>query len=65
MNMFDSLPAFSGVTSFTDCDELSQYLSEDVVSMKPQDTLVWWASKKTIYPRLSRMAFDYLSIPGM
>jgi len=51
--MFNSLPAFSGVTSFTDCDELSRYLSEDVVSMKPQDMLVWWASKKTVYPCLS------------
>ena len=53
MNMFDSLPAFSGVMSFTDHDELSRYLSEDVISMKPQDTLAWWASKKTIYPHLS------------
>ena len=63
--MFNSLPAFLGVLSFTDHDKLTQYLSEDVVSMKPQDTLAWWASKKTVYPHLSRMALDYLSIPGM
>jgi len=63
--MFDSLPAFSAAPSFTDSDELSRYLAEDVISIKPQNTLAWWASKKTVYPRLSRMALDYLSIPGM
>jgi hypothetical protein len=62
--MFNSLPAFSGAPSFTDRDELSRYLAEDIISMKPQDTLAWWASKKAVYPRLSRMALDYLSIPG-
>lgn len=26
---------------------------------------MWWAKNRGIYPRLSRMALDYLSIPGM
>jgi hypothetical protein len=51
--MFDSLPAFSGAPSFTDHDELSRYLAEDIISIKPQDTLAWWASKKAVYPCLS------------
>ena len=63
--MFDALPAFSAGPFFTNQDELSRYLAEDVVPMKPSDTLSWWASKKNVYPRLSRMALDYLSIPGM
>ena len=63
--MFDALPAFSAGPSFSNQDELSRYLTEDVVPMKPSDTLSWWASKKNVYPRLSQMALDYLSIPGM
>jgi hypothetical protein len=54
-----------GVKSFTDHDEIFRYLAEDVISIKPQDMLAWWASKKAVYPCLSRMALDYLSIPGM
>ncbi|PPQ88236.1 hypothetical protein CVT25_005286 [Psilocybe cyanescens] len=63
-NIFDTLPAFSAMPSFTEQDELSRYLAEDIIPMKPQDALSWWASKMNIYPRLSRMALDYLSIPA-
>ena len=39
------------------------YLStERELSVK--DSLLWWYERKHIYPRLSRMAMDYLSIPG-
>jgi len=26
---------------------------------------MWWFKNRAVYPRLSRMALDYLSIPGM
>lgn len=39
------------------------YLStERELSVK--DGLLWWYERKHIYPHLSRMAMDYLSIPG-
>ena len=44
-------------------DEIDRYLSTD-----PEHTdnvLLWWAEWKKAYPCLSRMALDYLSIPGM
>lgn len=63
--MFDALPAFSTGPSFTNEDELSRYLTEPVITMKPSDTRSWWVSKKNMYPRLVRMALDYLSILGM
>ena len=28
------------------------------------DTLAWWYEKRAMFPQLSRMALDYLSIPG-
>jgi hypothetical protein len=42
--------------------ELDHYLSADMESVV--DALAWWDEKRVIYPQLSRMAFDYLSIPG-
>lgn len=44
------------------CDELTQYLSTDPEQV--EDVLLWWNEHKSMYPRLSRMALDYLSIPG-
>ena len=43
-------------------DELDRYLSTDPEHVL--DVLVWWYEHKGTYPRLSRMALDYLSIPG-
>jgi len=43
-------------------DELQRYLAVDVEDVK--DGLVWWYDKRATFPRLSRMACDYLSIPG-
>lgn len=43
-------------------DELKRYLSdkrEQVV-----DAVEWWYARRKTYPRLSRMALDYLTIPG-
>jgi hypothetical protein len=30
-----------------------------------KDGLMWWYEKCVAFPRLSHMAWDYLSIPGM
>ena len=43
-------------------DKLDRYLSTD--PEHTDDVLLWWAERKHIYPCLSRMALDYLSIPG-
>ena len=61
----------SGVTSFGDLSvkqpagrvsELNEYLRQPVESVR--DPLKWWMHKRALYPNLSRMALDYLSIPG-
>jgi hAT family C-terminal dimerisation region len=44
-------------------DELDRYLSTDVEHVT--DPLAWWYERRTTYPCLSRMALDYLTIPGM
>ena len=44
-------------------DELARYLSTDPEQVL--DVLLWWTEHKATYPNLSRMALDYLSIPGM
>jgi hypothetical protein len=43
-------------------DELERYLAMDVENV--QDGVKWWYDKRSTFPRLSRMARDYLSIPG-
>ena len=44
-------------------DEIDRYLDTDTeVVDKP---LLWWWERRSMYPCLSRMALDYLSIPGM
>lgn len=42
--------------------ELDAFLSTDPEYV--EDVLTWWYEKRTTYPRLSRMALDYLTIPG-
>jgi len=43
-------------------DELERYLTADIEDVK--DGLKWWHEKCAVFPRLSRMARNYLSIPG-
>jgi len=43
-------------------DELDDYLSQAVE--KVRDPIAWWWDHWKVFPRLSAMAFDYLSIPG-
>lgn len=48
--------------SNTSSDELQHYLATDIEDVK--DPLMWWYEKRATFPCLSRMARDYLSIPG-
>ena len=62
-NIFDDLPALRPPEAAKHRDELEMYLStERKLSVK--DGLLWWYKQKHIYPHLSQMAMDYLSIPG-
>ncbi|KDR83009.1 hypothetical protein GALMADRAFT_134522 [Galerina marginata CBS 339.88] len=62
-NIFDNLPALKKPPkSKVLLDELRLYLSAP-----PETThlsLRWWFEKRQTYPRLHRMALDYLSIPA-
>jgi hypothetical protein len=42
--------------------ELNEYLCKPVENVK--DPLKWWIANRHVYPKLHRMALDYLSIPG-
>ena len=72
-NIFSLLGPSSGI-SLTICrrelpvasklkDELEQYLEHPVENVK--NPFAWWSKNRVLYPRLSRMALNYLSIPGM
>lgn len=62
-NIFDNLPALTAPAQILR-DELSVYLSAPCERPEQGDALRWWARNAATYPRLSRMALDYLSIPG-
>jgi len=60
-NMFDNLFRVKKQDQ-SNVDEVTQYLetrTEDV-----SNAIEWWLAQRLIYPRLSRMAIDYLMIPG-
>ena len=58
--MFDSIMDTAPSVSMS--DELQHYLAADVKDVK--DALGWWHKRRKIFPELSHMACDYLSIPG-
>ena len=62
-NIFDNLPALQPPKPSELRSELDCYLSTDPEHVT--DALAWWYEHKHVYPRLHRMALDYLSIPGM
>lgn len=64
-NIFDDLPALAAPKPTELRDELARYLSTDPEQVK--DVLLWWheSNRASIYPHLSRMALDYLTIPGV
>jgi len=61
-NIFDNLAALAAPKRSDLRDELSVYLSADPEMVT--DALLWWYDKRQLYPTLSRMALDYLSVPG-
>jgi hAT family C-terminal dimerisation region len=62
-NIFDNLPALTAPLTAELSDELDRYLGTN--PEHTDDALAWWAEHRKTYPRLSRMALNYLSIPGM
>jgi hypothetical protein len=61
-NIFDNLPALSAPKTQELRDDLDRYLGTEPEHVA--DVLTWWTERKSMYPCLSRMALDYLSIPG-
>jgi hypothetical protein len=62
LSIFDSLPALAAPNPTELLDELDGYLSSDPEHVP--NALAWWHERRKVYPRLSRMALDYPSIPG-
>lgn len=61
-NIFNSLPGLPRLRFGADEDKLDRYLASAPEPTK--DTLTWWTERRAMYPTLSRMALDYLLIPG-
>ncbi len=61
-NIFNNLFALEAPTCAELQGELDRYLATDPVHVT--DALAWWYEQRHVYPRLHRMALDYLSIPG-
>lgn len=66
--MFDQIRAkrrtsqMQHISSEDKTDEYDRYLQAPVEIV--EDVLRWWYEHRDLYPRLSRMALDYLTIPG-
>ena len=61
-NIFDNLPTLSVARKRALADEITRYLASPPEATA--NALLWWIEKEHLYPRLSCMARDYLSIPG-
>ena len=59
--MFDTL--LKTLSKTVTHDEINHYLATDTEDVT--NVLFWWWERRSLYPCLSRMALDYLSIPGM
>lgn len=66
-NLFDIADDLASETSEESATALEQELNL-YLGTKPEkntaDAIRWWIEKRQTYPRLSRMAIDYLTIPG-
>jgi hypothetical protein len=60
--MFDNMDALLAPKISDAHGELDRYLNTDIEEVR--DAVMWWAERKAMYPALSRMALDYLTIPG-
>ncbi|TFY73210.1 hypothetical protein EWM64_g10802 [Hericium alpestre] len=61
-NIFDVLPALSAPQPNPERNELDRYLSTDTEHV--ENVFTWWLDWRDQFPRLSRMAIDYLTIPA-
>ena len=61
-NVFDNLEALAPPKLSDLGSELDRYLSLDVEHIT--DALAWWYKRHEMFPCLSKMALDYLSVPG-
>jgi hypothetical protein len=61
MDEFDDV-SLAAPSSFVQ-SELALYLSQPVESVP--NPLEWWVKKASMFPRLHRMALDYLTALGM
>ena len=61
-NVFDDLPSLRACHENEHHDDLACYLMTDPQAV--DDVLMWWHEHSMMYPHLSRMALDYLTIPG-
>ena len=59
MNSF--LPDEDSSTGLSASDELASYLADPRTRI---DALDWWKINEGLFPRLARMARDFLAIPG-
>jgi hypothetical protein len=64
-NIFDNLPSLSQFTSAPVDNELDVYLKTPIENVAIGDGIQWWFRNRHTFPCLSRMALDYLSIPGV
>ena len=62
-NIFDNLDLGYPNPNHINPSEFEQYLSKPVENVN--DPIAWWVAQSTRFPCLSRMALDYLTIPGL
>jgi hypothetical protein len=61
-SIFDTLPSLRKGTPVTVQDEFLTYIGTG--PEKTDDAIGWWIDNSARFPTLSRMALDYLTIPG-
>ncbi len=61
-NVFDHIPTPSSKHARPGKDEIARYFA--TVTEETSNPLRWWLERRALFPCLSRMAIDYLSIPG-
>lgn len=62
INIFDALESFPAQEHNDMEDELVRYLNSPPEPIT--NALLWWHDRRKTFPNLSRMALDYLAIPG-
>ena len=60
-SLFDNIDAFMPPKAADLRSEIDHYLVDDVE--QADDPVKWWHDRRAVYPVLSRMALDFLTIP--